>query len=205
MAKSLEEQDLANTLAYELLKRQVRNVQLSQITYETTNSDSDYKTIFSNLSNLSAERLYLEFCEAAYSPFCTFTEGDWQCIAFLEHDLYYENGITAENNPYDKETSFAGGVYYNRTTKEIVFAYRGSERDFDDWVANDFYGFGADDIPGQFKNTYLLFVSIMSKLCNSNGSGLLDSQDNQISINDINKITFTGNSLGGGLAQLMSK
>lgn len=67
MAKSLEEQDLANTLAYELLKRQVRNVQLSQITYETTNSDSDYKTIFSNLSNLSAERLYLEFCEAAYS------------------------------------------------------------------------------------------------------------------------------------------
>ena len=40
MAKSLEEQDLANTLAYELLKKQVRNVQLSQITYETTNSDS---------------------------------------------------------------------------------------------------------------------------------------------------------------------
>lgn len=123
MAKSLEEQDLANTLAYELLKKQVRNVQLSQTTYETTNSDSDYKTIFSNLSNLSAERLYLEFCEAAYSPFCTFTEGDWQCITFWEHNLYYENGIEKENNLYQQDNSFAAGVYYNTTTKEIVFAY----------------------------------------------------------------------------------
>ena len=95
MAKSVEEQDLANMLAYELLKKQIQNVQLSQTTNETTNSNSDYKTTFSNLADLSAERLYLEFCEAAYSPFCTFTEGDWQCIAFLEHDLYYENGITA--------------------------------------------------------------------------------------------------------------
>ena len=67
MTKSVEEQELANTLAYELLKKQIQNVQLSQTTNETTNSNSDYKTTFSNLADLSAERLYLELCEAAYS------------------------------------------------------------------------------------------------------------------------------------------
>ena len=40
MAKSVEEQDLANMLAYELLKKQIQNVQLSQTTNETTNSNS---------------------------------------------------------------------------------------------------------------------------------------------------------------------
>ena len=164
-----------------------------------------YKLMF-ELDHMSGKELYLELCEASYNVSSMFIGDNWKCIAFLEHKNYIEDGLIIDNTTYNDD-SFACGVYYNKETKEIVFAYRGSERDFDDWVTNDFLGFGADDIPSQFDNTYNFFKNVMQKIVSTNSdstTGFLNSEDKLITIDDISSIRFTGNSLGGGLAQLMS-
>ena len=91
--------------------------------------------------------------------------------------------------------SFAAGAYYNAATNEVIIAYRGSELDNDDWINNNFGGFGTDSLPGQFQNAYDFYTYVKNNIAIGEYS--------QIPTTTVDGMGFTGHSLGGGLAQLM--
>jgi hypothetical protein len=82
----------------------------------------------------------IKLAKAVYD-FSGFNDSDWECIDHVENYV----------NSYNETTSFSAGAYYNRTTEELVFSFRGSEQDLDDWVNNNFGGYGTYNIPPQFE------------------------------------------------------
>ena len=87
-----------------------------------------------------------------------------------------------------KSTGFRAHVYYNETTKGVVIAYAGTHlTDRGDLEA--IHDIASGRLPRQFWNAYWLYDHV-SKYFKNNGIKV--------------RISFTGHSLGGALAQYMS-
>lgn len=87
-------------------------------------------------------------------------ESDWQ-VLIKASDL----AQTTEN--YDIiSPSFGATAYYNSKTNELIIAYRGSENDLDDWINNNFGGWGCDEIPPQFYDANNFYDILKEKIDN---------------------------------------
>lgn len=102
------------------------------------------------------------------------------------------------SNPED---SFAAAAYYNTETNEVIIAYRGSELDHDDWINNNFGGFGTDSLPPQFTPAKAFYDKVKAEF-DTQAFKTAHNITTSLTFDQINK-GFTGHSLGGGLAQLM--
>jgi VCBS repeat-containing protein len=85
--------------------------------------------------------------------------------------------------PNDALTGFSGGIYYKAATNEVVVSYTGTDFASVDWVSN--FGLGAGLPEGQISRTVALYQAAKQQFPGAS-------------------ITFTGHSLGGGLASIMS-
>lgn len=77
---------------------------------------------------------------------------------------------------------FQYAVFQNLTTNEVVIAFRGTDNDFGDWTTN------LGMTSGQERQAAEVYVRVLRELGTPDGSN----------------ITFTGHSLGGGLAATMA-
>lgn len=98
--------------------------------------------------------------------------------------------------------SFAATAFQNPETGEIVFAFRGSD-DIGDWIGADLKI--ATFIPQILNSQFQHAKQFVFDTLNKYGPVCYDSQEDMFnSLNQHSNISFTGHSLGGGLAQYMT-
>jgi hypothetical protein len=121
-----------------------------------------------------------------------------QTYALLSLHVYAADPVERKNKPLlpanwteilpqpTGTDGFAYAVYKNSTTNEVVIAFRGTDNDFSDWTTN--LGLSIS----QEKQAAAVYARVLRDY----GT---DAQGNSL-----NNITFTGHSLGGGLAGTMA-
>ena len=107
------------------------------------------------------------------------------------------------------DTGFFAAAFQDPKTKEIIFAFRGSDNDIKDysgfsadWFRNDYpIGLGLGFLAPQLKDA----EDFVFKTMNEHGSmRYATKEDMYKAIGSNSNISFTGHSLGGGIAQYMT-